>query len=94
MVKHAGYMNMFAAASLCAVIILAGVAAFMPRQSISIPPSPEVTLAPADRVYVTPSGAKYHRRSCPTIANSEHIIGYSPAVARRNGYFPCLKCEP
>lgn len=94
MVKNARFMNILAAACLCAVIILAGVAAFMPRQKLSIPPSPEVTPIPADRVYVTPSGAKYHRRSCSTIANSEDIIGYSPIVARRNGYSPCLKCEP
>lgn len=94
MVKQAGFMNIFAAACLCTVIILSGVAAFMPRHGISIPPSPEVTPMPADRVYVTPSGAKYHRRSCPTIANSENIVGYSPIVARRNGYSPCLKCEP
>lgn len=94
MVKHARFMNILAAACLCAVIILAGIAAFMPRQGISIPPSPEATPIPADRVYVTPNGEKYHRRSCPTIANSENIIGYSPTEARQNGYSPCLKCEP
>lgn len=94
MVRRAGFMNILAAACLCAVIILACAAAFMPRREINIPPSPEVTPVPADRVYVTPNGAKYHRRSCPTIADSENIVGYTPIVARRNGYSPCLKCVP
>lgn len=94
MSKKAGFINVLAAISLGAVIILAGVTAFMPRRSISIPPSPETTPIPADRVYVTPSGTKYHRRSCPTIANSQNIIGYSPIAARKNGYLPCMKCEP
>lgn len=94
MAKRAGFMTILAAVCLCALILLAGITAFMPRREINIPPSPEVTPVPADRVYVTPSGAKYHRRSCPAIANSENITGYSPTEARIRGYSPCLKCEP
>lgn len=87
-------MNVVAVICLCAVFALAVIAAFAPHSDVNVPESPKITPAPADRVYVTPSGTRYHRRSCVSIEDSVNLIGYSPIAARREGYAPCQICEP
>ena len=93
--KNSRVMNVVAVVCLCAVFALAVVAATMgSNPNASIPESAKVTPAPADRVYVTPSGTRYHRRSCTAIEDSGIVTGYSPLAARRKGYSPCQICEP
>lgn len=43
-------------------------------------------------VYVTPSGAKYHREDCSYI--SENATSMTIAEAENAGYTPCSRCKP
>ena len=45
-------------------------------------------------VYVTPSGKKYHRQSCPTLANSKTVIAMSRSEAIASGRTACKDCKP
>jgi hypothetical protein len=52
-----------------------------------------VFAAPADTVvYITRTGAKYHRGSCSYLRQSKIETTLGPAVSR--GYGPCSYCEP
>jgi hypothetical protein len=44
-------------------------------------------------VYITPSGSKFHRRSCSTIKNSR-ITAISRTGAINGGYTACKVCDP
>lgn len=52
-------------------------------------------LSPADKrtVYVTPSGRKYHRKSCSSIKghDTEKLEAWE---AKERGYTACSKCNP
>jgi len=43
-------------------------------------------------VYVTPSGSKYHRETCPTLRATKIPLTLSEAIAR--GFRPCKTCKP
>lgn len=43
-------------------------------------------------VFITRTGAKYHRESCPSLAKSKIEISIEDAVKR--GYEPCKMCIP
>lgn len=43
-------------------------------------------------VYITPSGAKFHKKNCKYIKSNE--ISISTKQAKERGYTPCLKCRP
>lgn len=43
-------------------------------------------------VYVTETGSKYHRESCPYLRSSKVPIALSEAI--ENGYEPCSRCDP
>lgn len=43
-------------------------------------------------VYITPSGGKYHTRSCVYL--SDDAIPIALDDARRGGYQPCSRCQP
>ncbi|MGI6736319.1 MAG: ComEC/Rec2 family competence protein [Anaerovoracaceae bacterium] len=43
-------------------------------------------------VYITPSGSKYHKRSCPTLSRSRHLTKLTRAQAKRKGYKACKVC--
>ena len=43
-------------------------------------------------VYVTDTGAKYHRAGCVHLRRSSHPLSLSEA--RRRGYEPCKVCKP
>lgn len=45
-------------------------------------------------VYVTPSGKKYHRQTCPTLANSKTVIAMSRSEAIASGRTACKDCKP
>lgn len=46
---------------------------------------------PTDRVYVTKTGAKYHRDGCSSLSRSKIPMALSEAAAR---YAPCKNCKP
>ena len=57
--------------------------------------APEVTEPPkiiTDTVYVTPSGSKFHRRSCVYIKGKELIA--LPRTEAEKNYAPCKVCNP
>lgn len=43
-------------------------------------------------VYITKTGAKYHRDGCPSLKKSQ--IAISLSVAIKQGYEPCKICKP
>jgi len=43
-------------------------------------------------VYVTRTGAKYHRAGCASLSRSK--IAMSLQEAERKGYGPCARCNP
>lgn len=55
----------------------------------------EGNLSPADKrtVYVTPSGSKYHRKSCSSIKghDTEKLETWE---AKERGYTACARCKP
>lgn len=50
--------------------------------------------AATGKVYVTPSGAKYHVRSCRTLSRSKQVSELTVEQARAKGYEPCKVCNP
>lgn len=46
----------------------------------------------AQTVYITNSGAKYHRESCRYLSKSKIAIDLQEAI--RKGYTPCSVCKP
>lgn len=54
--------------------------------------SPSASEMPADRtVYVTRSGARYHRATCPSAKTATPA---SLSEARARGLTPCQRCKP
>ena len=45
-------------------------------------------------VYVTPTGKKYHKRNCKTIAKSKTVTTLTIESAKKKGYTPCKVCNP
>ncbi len=43
-------------------------------------------------VYITDTGAKYHRGNCRYLSHSKHAISLEDAIAQ--GYTPCKVCKP
>lgn len=48
----------------------------------------------ASTVYVTPSGKAFHRKTCPTLANSKTVNSMTRAQAERSGRTACKVCKP
>ncbi|MBO6047778.1 MAG: hypothetical protein J6P61_08565 [Erysipelotrichaceae bacterium] len=45
-------------------------------------------------VYITPSGNKYHRKSCATTKRSKKLTKISKSKAKARGYKACKVCKP
>ena len=90
--RRANFMTVLAMISLAGVIALAAFAVFAPPQRADFPT--EAPYVPAVYVYVTPSGSKYHRAECISIASSKNLECITPEEAAGRGYGPCLNCEP
>ena len=45
-------------------------------------------------VYITRTGKKYHRKTCPTIKKSIGVKGVTRAEAEKRGLTPCKVCKP
>lgn len=60
-----------------------------------LPPANNTSIAgdEEDTVYITESGSRFHRESCPTISNS-HVTAAPRNDALAAGYEPCKKCNP
>lgn len=43
-------------------------------------------------VYVTPKGAKYHKRDCSTLSRSKKVNALDIAAAKAKGYTACKVC--
>lgn len=50
--------------------------------------------AATGKVYVTPSGKKYHERTCRTLSRSRQISELTVEQAKARGYEPCKVCNP
>lgn len=81
-----------AAVALCGVLALAVLS--RKEGTITIPRLPEATPEPAKLVYVTPSGKKYHRTGCASLAEAAELTEYTLTEAQEAGYAPCKKCAP
>ncbi len=46
------------------------------------------------KVYVTPTGQKYHEPTCRTIARSKNVCQLTVEQAKAKGYGPCKVCKP
>ena len=46
------------------------------------------------KVYITPSGAKYHRQNCPTIKNSKNVQAVTLKQALNSSKGACNVCNP
>lgn len=88
------FMVFIAAFGLCVTLALAAHGIMDADDDIIIPELAKSTPAPAQAVFVTPSGSKYHRESCASISNSEDIEQYTPDAAREAGYEACKRCAP
>ena len=49
------------------------------------------TQSATDKIYVTKTGAKYHRGTCSSLSKSKIEMALADAVAR---YSPCKNCKP
>lgn len=49
---------------------------------------------PAETVYVTQSGTKFHRADCGTIADSKNLRKMKRHEAVELDYDPCILCKP
>lgn len=45
-------------------------------------------------VYVTSKGHSYHKKDCPTIARSKHVIETNEGECNAKDLQPCLVCRP
>lgn len=52
------------------------------------------TAATTETYYVTPSGKRYHRASCPTLSRSKNLRVPTQAEIREGKYTPCNVCKP
>ena len=50
--------------------------------------------AAEDRVFITPSGARYHREDCVTLRNSARVSAVTIGEAVSAGRTPCAVCNP
>lgn len=89
-------LNALFVAGVIAVTLLAGLCGC--SSAASYPPSGSGgSGAPASQpieqvVYITRTGAKFHRAGCRYLSRSETAISRSEAVAE--GYAPCSVCNP
>jgi hypothetical protein len=60
----------------------------------SSPPSPSPSASEPQSiiVYITKTGAKYHRGTCQYLSHSK--IAITLANAKAQGYTPCSVCDP
>ncbi len=68
----------------------------VPAQTTTTEPAIITTETPetiTDKVYVTPSGKKYHRRDCYYVRDKKNITELSTDEATR-AYLPCSVCNP
>ncbi len=65
-----------------------------PAPQPSVTPQPNPGASQLATVYVTPSGTKFHRQSCPTLSRSKKVIAMSRSDAERSGRGACKDCRP
>ncbi len=67
---------------LVAALFLIVLAVFLSAQSL------------ARLVYATPTGEKYHRQTCRTLAKSKVVEAITIEEAKERGLEPCKVCKP
>ena len=92
--RHGFSMVLAGALALAGLFALTAAILLRPEKRLSIPEPVQATEAPAEEVYTTPSGKKYHRESCASLKNSENLKTWTPEAAREAGYTPCKSCDP
>ena len=68
------------------------VVAFLLSICLAVPVS--VDAAGSDTVYITETGAKYHRRSCSTLSRSKNLTALTIDQAIARGKGACKVCKP
>ena len=68
------------------------VVAFLLSICLAVPVS--VDAAGSDTVYITETGAKYHRRSCSTLSRSKNLTALTIDQAIARGKEACKVCKP
>ena len=86
--RHGFSMALAGALALAGLFALTAAILLRPEKRLSIPEPVQATEAPAEEVYTTPSGKKYHRESCASLKT------WTPEAAREAGYTPCKSCDP
>ena len=71
--RHGFSMALAGALALAGLFALTAAILLRPEKRLSIPEPVQATEAPAEEVYTTPSGKKYHRESCASLKNSENL---------------------
>ena len=92
--RHGFSMALAGALALTGLFALTAAILLRPKKQLSIPEPVQITEAPAEEVYTTPSGKKYHRESCASLKNSDNLKTWMPEAAREAGYTPCKSCDP
>ena len=93
--KRQAFVRMLAGTlALAGLFALTAAILLTPKKQLTIPQTPRATEAPAETVYTTPSGKKYHRASCPSLKHSEELKTWTPEAAQKAGYAPCKSCDP
>lgn len=90
-------VNRWVAAAGVALALIMGLTVFYmahPGRFIEIPLPEEERLPPAETVFVTPDGKKFHREGCSATAKSETLWQMTPDAAEADGYEACQKCKP
>ena len=86
---------LIAGLALCAVITLAAFAVFDGGQKVyDLSLEKKFNEPPAVTVYVTENGAKFHRKTCSTIADSKNLTKLKREQAVEKGLDACLLCKP
>lgn len=82
-------------AGLCVVIALAAFAIFGGGQRVyDFAPEKAPDATPAQTVYVTENGGKFHREECGSISGSQNLTGMRRTEAVENGFQACKLCKP
>lgn len=92
--KRINWLAVIAGISLCAILFLAGTWLVRPGITINIPGSEGEILPPAEVVFVTPEGSKFHREGCSALKKSETVWRLTPDAAEADGYEACQRCKP
>jgi len=92
--KQINWWAVMAGAGLLLILLLAFFPMLSPGKNIVINDNSDAAVTPADVVFATPGGKKYHREDCSSLNGSEEIWEFTPDAAEADGYEACLRCKP